>query len=956
MTYTRSALRGLSGVVALLAVAVSVGCPRPKPELEFSEETPWWNMPDPAVIAVAATPDRVAPGTGVEIAATVANVGRSESGAGELVFTVNDIEIARSDVDSLDGFAQTTVSTTWTADTPGRHQILARLFLDENSVDPDSSNNSRGALVRVSGTDTPEPELEVTLADIEAAKLVPGESCRIVLEAYNPSFADVRDVTVDFYIDGEIMATEEITYLEPGDRTNLEFPWEDVEAGEHTLRYEADLTDDFKYKGEQLSRAWHSVVPDVTDTEPIARIGRWHEMGPSLLKGGIPGLMDNCVGRMGSIVSHPTDPNILYAGAPSGGVWKSSNGGASWSPLTDKLHDLRISCVTLDPQYPDVVYASTNFWGEAPHKPDAPFFKSTDGGTNWTTFATGICQGAHELAVRHATGGDVVIYAATNRGVYRYTNADYLKGTSTVAEWVKIKTGVIMDMAVHPTNLDTVYASVAEAGLYRTTTGTTATGDASFTKLTTGLPGTSMTIDIFQSDPRYVYASNRIKGQIDIYRSVDSGDSWAFALTKVDTGGPNYVQYNPFFRVHPNKHIVYYGGGQLYKSELSGTTWTEYHISGIHVDQKALEFNPHNPDQYYALNDGGIYLCTLNQGGKDTFTHRNSDLRCTQLFRCSPSPSSANVMVAGAQDVNSILYTGAPTWTNMMPGDGNFTRIATANNQVIYMQSQYLKSTCRSDDMGVTWGSPSKDLPQSFAWGPGLGGRNGACIAVDPSDATGFTVLSQGDQVYRTSDGGVTWWPIGPALTSPNHIKRVVVQPGTNMYFAGDAQGQIYYYQGWVWYKLVAAHGLKARVNEMAFAPTDPNVLFVLYETVGDWGRIDRIHRIEKQTDGTWKDVNITGFFPWWHAITVNNKAQLGTPVELLSIAGDGYSSAACHVGTDKGVLRGEADAVLPWYNWKPYNDGLPLAQISDMHVDPTSKKLRAATWGRGAWQCETGP
>ena len=175
-------------------------------------------------------------------------------------------------------------------------------------------------------------------------------------------------------------------------------------------------------------------------------------------------------------------------------------------------------------------------------------------------------------------------------------------------------------------------------------------------------------------------------------------------------------------------------------------------------------------------------------------------------------------------------------------------------------------------------------------------------------------------------------------------ITRVIFRPGTDSqtWMAGTSAGELWYHTALGWtgvFQHEGANGIpdNAFVRSMAFAPTDNTVLYVLFAT-SDKDR--RLYRFDLK-GYNWVEYPIS--------------TQLPTNVNLNALCGDAYKPTMVYVGTSAGVFRGERTPGLD-YDWKPYNDGLPLVVVTDLLVDKTSGELRAATNGRGAWGITTGP
>lgn len=950
-------------------------------EETFSEEVPGWRMPELAITSLIVEPERANPEDRIELRATVSNLGTGETETARIVFSVDGVEIAREAVEPLPPLGSAEFTARWTAEGPGRHAVVAELELPEETFDGDSENNVRRAIARVSGEETPVPEIEVSTQECYTCPFVPGEPGDIPLIFRNPSFAVLHNIPVRFYIDGELVGNGLVEHLEPGEQQEMAVHWEVVTAGEHVVSVQMDLPDEFPDAIAQGVKGWYVTIPDKTTLYDVAAKGKWVSIGPQKVDNGD-------VGRINDFAFHPTDHNIMYAcgfgsdgGVPAAaGVWKTTNGGLNWFPVGDKLPSMMVMCVAVDPQSPINVYAGTTYNG---------IFKSRDSGTTWDLFAGPTITGnfVRELIVRSVsapTSPRVVIYAGTSGGVLRYTSDDYWAQNSTAAEWDKIKMGVITDIAVHPTDRNTIYASIENDGLYRTKKGVTAItettpGTHDWSKIGTGLPTIAswngLTIDIYKSNPSYMYAGVRNPKAgyaFAIYRSSNSGDS--FTLMAEHANGVLSGPYNPFVRCHPSLlDMVYFGGVALYQWSAHNppqgkTSWT-YQVALWRADMKALQFHPSSSDIYYLACDQGIYRCktsttpakhykdSKNHGlSGDTFEPRNNNLRVTEFYDFDVGTGNPPIVIGGTQDTRNLLYSGSLQWHLLSIynyGDGYYTLIAPSNNNVMYAQFQALDTTVRSADGGKTWHkiAENKGLPAQYA-GDGF-------IAVDPNYPN--TVLAagssgdttKGGQVYATTDADLgancTWTGRGPfGTTVKGSVTRVVIQPGTTHWFAGTSQGQIWYTSAKIQgtWNLIDSHPDKASVLSMAFSPKDQNVLYVLYSGSDLYRRVQRLEYTPGGGwNGTWINDNLGV------KVKINNvEVGLGPRV----ICGDAHRSDIAYVGADHGVFRW--DATKPTYDsWQPYNDGLPLTTVADLKVGP-DKMLYAATKGRGAWVVITGP
>lgn len=946
---------------------------RPAPEYaEFHEEHPVWNMPDLAVTDLTVESDRVSPGETVFLRASVSNSGTGITEPVRVVFLVDEIEVGQSVIGPLEPSMHAIVRAAWAADEPGIHRVLARIELEDDIFDKDSRNNHSESVVRVAGKENPPIELEATLVDSDKSRFKPGEPSDITLKVRNPGFADAKDIQLELYIDEEALATERIEQLAAGKERELQIPWNNITPGEHIIELRTKLPEGITKTEYQPVKSWHFNFPDQTHLFHEVEKNKWVSIGPRIIA-------QKFQGRLHKMALNPKDPNVLFVSTPRGGIWKSTTGGkqtkgkTTWTPLGDKLGTILGGAVAVDPQNPNIVYYATGF----SHDPSGVgIYKSVDGGKKWSLFASKqIAGGANNLYVRYTKKKEVLIYAGTNRGVLRYKNSNPSLLQSNTGDWDLIKNGQVRDLAISPADNSLVYASIEHDGLWRTRKGETAINNTSdWEDITNEMPNNlAPVIDIYKSNPKILYASVRHPnpiGRIDLFVTENEGDSWVSVLSKNDNlARGNDVHYNPFIRVHPSREVIYYGGGRLYKSEYRRNRWVETEIYGTHVDLHELVFDIHRPDHYYQLNDGGIWHCLYKRGAKDECSHRNYDLRTTEFYDFDVSQATANLMIGGTQDNGTILFDGSLDWKRIRGGDGYYSLVGTKekvtsknkDKLVFYSQDQDLGSTRRTDDGIATntshWRPGPKEIQNGYPKGlPSGYTMSSGWITLHSNPKLDKYVLSAGDQVYASTDGGMNWDPKGPNPTAKNvrknsHIRRVVVQPKTYDWFAGNSNGQVFYtsnpIMGW---DVLFEHPYDAEVTSLAFAPGNHKVLYATFKTSEKqaYFRIMRFefHPLPQAISKSY----ITDNFP------VKHKHPDDKNVMLNVIAGDAHSDLTAYVGTNKGVYRGKTTCDGCTWNWQPYNTGLPLAIVSDLLVVPESKELRAATQGRGAWTVITGP
>ena len=949
------------------------------------ERYPAWNRPDPAITRLTVSPERADQGTQVTVSATVANLGTGTLHSPTLVVLVDGVELLRAPVAELAPGQERPYSAVWTAAGAGSHQVAARFDGSPGGWDENLSNNVRTATARVSGEANPEPALEFGDIDFGALDLVPGTSLDVPVPVRNPSFATIQNLPVRFLIDG-VMHPPTVTCgvppgdalfdvwppdmgplasvclnIQPGEEQTLHVPWEEITPGEHVLTIQ--LLAPVTYPlGLPTIVSWHAIALDQGVLYPQTSLDKWASMGPRVITGDTPG---DPVGRMDQVAFHPWNSGTVYAAAPRGGIWKTTDAGSSWTPLGDKWPKMNMGAVATDPKQADTVYAAT---GSALYKGGDGIYKSIDGGQTWYRFATkSIAEGASRLIVTYKAN-QVVIYAASDRGILRYKSNDPLALSSATTEWDLILPGMPVDLAVSPADPDVVFASLAvwehsskldkdllvHKGLYRTTSGTTATA-SQWQPLTTGLPPFStptdaaqkpstLKVDIFRADPKWIYAAIvqpsgwdvEFPPFLGIYRSGNGGTSWDWLSYDYASN-----DFNAFIRVHPQVHRVYWGGVRLYSREtpVGAPLGPVMRVTGVHDDAKDLQFVPSVPGVFLATNDGGIWAC-MRVVWSDVCADWNANLRTTMFYDIDPSPSDQNVMIGGTQDNMTILSDANGDWHLIMAdGDGLHSLIAPSNSQVMYAQYQSLDSTKRTEDGGANWVWASNGLPGDF---PG----DYANIKVNYQNAN--RLISGGDQVYMTGDG-LSWSKAGPqagsiktaGATLRGWVTRVEFgQPGETDWIAGTQLGQVWFTvdSGNSWY-LLFEHPKSSRVNGLAVIA--PGAFYAVFSSDDPAGRDVYLFERWPTDEVKWTATRITANLP-----TMTRRLQV--------VSGNGTQEYVAFVGTDAGVWKG-TQLENSW-NWVPYNDGLPLVDIQDLVVDPTTKELRAGTYGRGAWRVKTIP
>jgi len=524
--------------------------------------------------------------------------------------------------------------------------------------------------------------------------------------------------------------------------------------------------------------------PDLANIEPNA----WSWLGPG-----------NIGGRVRSILIHPTNPSIMWAGAVSGGIWKTTNGGQHWFPLNDFLPSLAISCMAMDPSNPNVLYAGTGeSAGSQSYAPGAGIFKSMDGGETWfqltsTTDPYG-WRHINRIAINPSNGQ--VILAATSGGILRSTNGG--------ASWSYTFFNTTMDVNFSPSNGNRAIAgSQSDGAAYYSFDGGINWSRAA------GLPGTGrVEIAYAPNNPSIVYASVDANGG-ELYRSTDGGQSYVlrntgntyFRHSPGDAGSQGW--YDNAVWVDPtNSNVVIVGGIDLWRSTDGGATikrisrWWDAPNSA-HADQHFIVehpfFNGSTNMTVYFGNDGGVYRTDNVYTVVDStgWIELNNNLGITQFYGAAGNAASGRI-IGGTQDNGTLRYTGGTeSWNTAAGGDGGECAFDPTDPNYFYGEYQYL-GLHRSTDGGATGShritAGLTDAEQQTAMFV-------APFVLDPNNPN--TLIAGGASLWRSTNVKAStpnWTVIKPYNSNVGYVTAIAVAKGnSNVVWLAHSSGQIYF-------------------------------------------------------------------------------------------------------------------------------------------------------------------
>jgi len=659
--------------------------------------------------------------------------------------------------------------------------------------------------------------------------------------------------------------------------------------------------------------------------------GNWISYGPSLIPSpGPPGYLG--LGRLNVIAFHPTDANILFVGSPSGGFWKTSDGGLNWITTTDTMPTLGVSAIAVDYSNPSKILIGSGD-RDAGDAPGLGVFRSLDGGATWSASATGMGSKTVGRILQHP-GTATTFLAATSGGVYRSTD-----GGST---WTLSVSGNFKDICFKPNDPNIVYAAMitsAGPGFYRSTN-----NGASFISITSGLTaGQRGVIAVTAANPNYVYflQSNTSSGFKGLYRSTDAGLTFTTRSTSPNildwtcdgSGSGGQGWYDLALTADPaNAEIIYVGGVDVWKSTNGGTSWAiNSHwyggcgVAEVHADCHFLTYSPVN-GTLWACNDGGVYFTT---NGGTTWTDRTQTMTIGQIYKIGQSQTVKEKVINGFQDNGTYTY-NASGWEQSGGGDGmecavDFTNAAYTYYTIYYGDIYRLLNN--GNDFHIA-GNGTFGITESGAW------------------ITPF-ILSKSDpkmmfvgykNIWRCPDVKTTnnpvWTKISNNLAGSNSNNMAVLEQSpvnTDILYAARSGNKLFRTDNCMdasptWVDLTASLPAASTPTDLAAHPTDQNTVFM---TLGN----NVYQSINKGQ--SWS--NITGNLPNIHMNTVACYAN---------------APEALYVGTDAGVYYKDLNTVT----WIQFSTGLPVsAEITELEIyydndSVSSDAIRASTYGRGLW------
>ena len=667
--------------------------------------------------------------------------------------------------------------------------------------------------------------------------------------------------------------------------------------------------------------------------------GPWIDLGPAPI-GGI------YAGRISAMVCSPTNANRFFVAGADSGVWRTTDGGATWEAKTDRMPTTAMGALALDPSNENTIYAGSGEANYANHsRYGLGLYKSTDGGDTWVQLAESTFGGRTfsrivvdpvntqnvYASIGHAGGFPELAAAKGHPGATG--SVGVFKSTDGGTSWVHLVGGLPnvegTDLAMDPSNASVLYAAIGRIfgsgsnGIYKSTD-----AGASWTKLTTGLPASSLigrvSLAVAPSQPSRVYAliaspatsSGGNASTQGAYRSDDAGAHW----TSLPVGSiqSTYGWYLSFVSVAPaNANTVFFGGLDLVRSTNSGSSFST--VTPLHVDMHAAAWDASG--RLLVGDDGGVHRST-DLG--NSWSSLNTGLGTVQFYAgLSSHPTNALAFYGGAQDNGSSRRTSnSRNWSQMLGGDGGWTQVDPSNPNRVFAEYQGSGNLFRSTDGGNNF---------SFA-GNGIDANDRNCFLppylIDPTNPSRMFYATQ--RIFRSLDGGSNWSALSGDLTNgAGAIRTLALAPSNpNVLYAATNDGNV----------VVSTNGGTSFQTVLTNVPGWPRTTREIFVDPGDAMRAYLavswfgVAQIRRTTDGGQHWTDLDQSLP---DVPVNTIAELPSNPEQI------------FAGTDDGL----------WYSrnggqsWTRYGTGLPRAAVIDILLEPSRNRIVVSTQGRGAWE-----
>ena len=633
-------------------------------------------------------------------------------------------------------------------------------------------------------------------------------------------------------------------------------------------------------------------------------ISSWESIGPYTTN------VKTGQGRVNTFIIDPNNPNTYYVGAPSGGIWKSTNAGINWTPLSDNIPQIGVSGIAIDPNNSNIVYIATGD-DDSRDTYSIGVLKSTNGGNSWQT--TGL-----NFSATNSVSNEIYIHPNNSNIIWVSTKDGFFKSIDAGDNWTEKISNNILDFKLKPGDPNIIYA-VSRSKFYKSTDA----GDT-FTVITSNLPTESgrFAVDVSPANPEIVYVLSAKTNWTyqGLYKSTDSGNTFDKTAETDDIfGGSKQAWYDMALTVSPlNANFVFVGVLDIWRSVDGGDNFSQknhwYNPSEPSYTHADIHFLRYFNNKLYAGTDGGIYESTDNA---NSFNDLTETLNISQYYKISTSKFSVENIAGGLQDNGGFAYSNK-TWHKYHGGDGMDCAVDPNNQNIYYGFTQFGGSLNITYNGGLTEGGGVTAAPSDETGSGDSGGKwVTPLVANDRGDLyAGYSKL------YKLKNN--SWEAVSSNVFGGDLSSIDIASSNNDIIFVSRSNQLFKSIDGGITFN-ENAFLFPNFISSISINNQNSDIIYISVSGING--------KIFQSIDGgdNWED--ITKNLPVEPKLVIKHQNQ--------SLANDLF------LGTSLGVYHINDNMS----DWEVYDSNLPNVPIYDIEINIEDQKIVVGSYGRGVWQ-----